>query len=111
MTPQEPLSTPLPVRKSLFDRLTTHLSRPRVLIPLSIGLVLLPTALAFIMGATIAMVFVVSHELVLSFENLVAYGFFAFVTILVFCLNMFDTYRVLSRAKNQELTNLVELPF
>ncbi|MBN1810629.1 MAG: hypothetical protein JXA14_02210 [Anaerolineae bacterium] len=61
------------------------------------------SALAFIMGATIAMVFVVSHELVLSFENLVAYGFFALVTVLVFCLNMVDTYRVLVRAKQQEL--------
>jgi hypothetical protein len=68
-----------------------------------IGRESLLSALAFIIGATIAMVFVVSHELVLSFENLVVYGFFAFVTVLVFCLNMFDTYRVLSRAKAQEL--------
>jgi hypothetical protein len=68
-----------------------------------IGRESLLSALVFIIGATIAMVFVVSHELVLSFENLVAYGFFAFVTVLVFCLNMLGTYRVLSRAKNQEL--------
>lgn len=68
-----------------------------------IGRESLLSALAFIIGATIAMVFIVSHELVLSFENLVVYGFFALVTVLVFCLNMFDTYRVLSRAKNQEL--------
>jgi hypothetical protein len=69
-----------------------------------IGRESLLSALAFIMGATIAMIFVVSHELVLSFENLVVYGFFAFVTVLVFCLNMFDTHRVLSRAKQQELS-------
>jgi hypothetical protein len=68
-----------------------------------IGRESLLSALAFIIGATIAMVFIVSHELVLSFENLVVYGFFAFVTVLVFCLNMFDTYRVLSRAKAKEL--------
>ena len=68
-----------------------------------IGRESLLSALAFITGATIAMIFVVSHELVLSFENLVVYGFFALVTVLVFCLNMFNTYRVLSQAKNQEL--------
>lgn len=68
-----------------------------------IGRESLLSALAFIIGATIAMAFVVSHELVLSLENLVVYAFFAFVTILVFCLNMFDTYRVLSRAKEREL--------
>jgi hypothetical protein len=69
-----------------------------------IGRESLLSALTFIIGATIAMAFVVSHELVLSLENLVVYAFFAFVTILVFCLNMFDTYRVLSRAKQQELS-------
>jgi hypothetical protein len=60
-------------------------------------------SVAFIIGATLAMVFSVTGEFVLEFESFLAYVFFACVAVLVFFLNLRDTHRVLADAKQQEL--------
>jgi hypothetical protein len=60
-------------------------------------------SVAFIIGATLAMMFSITSELVLEFENVVVYIFFACVAVLVFFLNLRDTHRVLADAKQREL--------
>ncbi|NIV37666.1 MAG: hypothetical protein GWN58_52100 [Anaerolineae bacterium] len=60
-------------------------------------------SVAFIIGATLAMVFSITGEFVLEFESFLAYVFFACVAVLVFFLNLRDTHRVLADAKQQEL--------
>ena len=62
---------------------------------------------AFIVGATIAMAFSITVELVLTIESIIVYMVFALMTIVVFYANMIDTYRLLSDAKKREL-NLVK---
>jgi len=60
-------------------------------------------SVAFIIGATLAMVFSITNELVLEFESVLVYIFFASVAVLVFFLNLRDTHRVLADAKQREL--------
>jgi hypothetical protein len=60
-------------------------------------------SLAFVIGATLAMAFFVTPELVITFESLVVYAGFALVTVLLFVLNMYDTFRVLSTTKKREM--------
>jgi hypothetical protein len=60
-------------------------------------------SLAFVIGATLAMVFSITGQFVLEFESFVVYVFFACVAILVFFLNMRDTHRVLADTKEREL--------
>jgi len=69
--------------------------------PIGRGSVL--ASLAFIIGATLAMVFSITGQFVLDFESFVVYVFFACVAILVFFLNMRDTHRVLADTKEREL--------
>jgi hypothetical protein len=60
-------------------------------------------SLAFVVGATLAMVFSISGQFVLEFESFLAYLFFACVAMVVFFLSMRDTHRVLADAKQREL--------
>jgi hypothetical protein len=60
-------------------------------------------SLAFIIGATLAMVFSITGQFVLEFESFVVYIFFACVAVLVFFLNLRDTHHVLANAKQREL--------
>jgi hypothetical protein len=60
-------------------------------------------SVAFIIGATLAMVFSITGQFVLEFESFVVYIFFACVAVLVFFLNLRDTHRVLADAKQREL--------
>jgi hypothetical protein len=60
-------------------------------------------SLAFVVGATLAMVFSNTGEFVLEFESFLAYVFFACVAMVVFFLNMRDTHRVLADTKEREL--------
>jgi hypothetical protein len=60
-------------------------------------------SVAFIIGATLAMLFSITGEFVLEFESFVVYIFFACVAVLVFFLNLRDTHRVLADAKQREL--------
>ena len=68
-----------------------------------VGYASLLTSMAFIIGATLAIVISVIGEWTLSFFDLVAYAFFSVVAILVFILEMQDTHRILVDAKQREV--------
>lgn len=68
-----------------------------------IGRESLMVSFAFIVGATIAMAFTITPDLVLTIESIIVYFLFALMTIVVFYANMIDTYRLLADAKKREL--------
>ena len=68
-----------------------------------IGRESLVLSFSFIVGATIAMAFSITAELVLTVENIVIYLIFAGMTIVVFYANMIDTYRLLLATKKRDI--------
>jgi hypothetical protein len=68
-----------------------------------IGRQSLALSLVFVGGILLSMVFNVGSLSILAWQNLVVYLALALVVVLVFFLNMRETHRLLSTAKNKEL--------
>lgn len=82
-----------PMRIDIFD---TEPFRP-------IGRQSLVSALAFIGGIVLAIIFGMSWESISDWRNWILFFLLALVPVLIFFLNMRDTHRVLAAEKNREL--------
>jgi hypothetical protein len=73
---------------------------------LPIGMLSLVSALAFVGGSTIAILFTAASRLGFSFTELVIHAFLILATLLIFFLPLRQTHTVLRAAKVSELNNI-----